>query len=186
MPLSLHGLLRPLARAVFAALVLLPASVPAQAADTGGDYKLGSGDRVRVAVFGEPDLSVSERVSDRGTIAYPLLGELAVGDLTPNELERLVTDRLKGPYLVDPKVTVSVDEFRQVFVMGQVHSPGGYPYIPGLTVRKAVSLAGGFTDRASRGKIYLVPEKHPDDERRVGEEAAVGPGDTVMVKESFF
>jgi protein involved in polysaccharide export with SLBB domain len=169
-----------------AALALLSGSLAAQAADPDGEYKLGSGDRVRVAVFGEPDLSVSERVSDRGTIAYPLLGELAVGDLTPGELERLVTERLKGPYLVDPKVTVSVDEFRQVFVMGQVHSPGGYPYVPGLTVRKAVSIAGGFTDRASRGKIYLVPEKHPDDERRVGEDAAVGPGDTVVVRESFF
>ena len=157
-----------------------------QAEDGGAEYRLGSGDRVRVSVFGEPDLSIIERVSDRGTIAYPLLGELAVGGLTPVELAGLVTERLKGPYLVDPNVTVTIEEYRQFFVMGQVNRPGGYAYAPGLTVRKAVSIAGGFTDRASRGKLYLVPEGQPDDERRVGEEAALGPGDTLVVRESFF
>ena len=109
-----------------------------------------------------------------------------MGGLTPVEVAGLVTERLKGPYLVDPNVTVTIEEYRQFFVMGQVNRPGGYAYAPGLTVRKAVSIAGGFTDRASRGKLYLVPEGQPDDERRVGEEAALGPGDTLVVRESFF
>jgi protein involved in polysaccharide export with SLBB domain len=169
-------------------LVFAGALVPVlgQVAEAPPGYKLSSGDKVRIAVFGEPDLSVSERVNDRGTISYPLLGELKVGGLAPSDLEGLITGRLKGPYLVDPKVTVSMDEYREFFVMGQVNRPGSYPYSPGLTVRKAISIAGGFTERASRGKIFVVSEKAPQDERKVGENDPIGPGDTVVVRESFF
>jgi polysaccharide export outer membrane protein len=125
-------------------------------------------------------------VSDRGSISYPLLGELRVEGLTPIELERLITSRLKGPYLVDPKVTVSIEEYREFFVMGQVNRPGGYPFIPGLTVRKAISLAGGFTERAARSKIYVVNDSAPSAERRVDQQDSVSAGDTIVVKESFF
>jgi polysaccharide biosynthesis/export protein VpsN len=156
------------------------------ASDALAGYKLSAGDKVRIAVFGESDLSVTERVSDSGTISYPLLGELQVAGFSPNELEQLITSRLKGPYLVDPKVTVSIDEYREFFVMGQVNRPGSYPYAPGLMVRKAISIAGGFTERASRGKIFIVSEKAAQEERKVGENEPIGPGDTVVVKESFF
>ncbi len=155
------------------------------AADDLVGYKLSSGDKVRITVFGEADLSVTEGVSDRGTISYPLLGELKVSGMSPDELERQITNRLKGPYLVDPKVTVSIEQYREFFVMGQVTRPGSYPYSPGLTVRKAVSIAGGFTERASR-KIFIASEKSAHEERKVGENDTVGPGDTVIVKESFF
>lgn len=151
-----------------------------------GGYKLAAGDKVRISVFGEDELSVSERVSDRGTISFPLLGELRVEGLAPDELERRITSKLKGPYLVNPKVSVSIDEYREFFVMGQVNKPGGYPYLPGLTIRKAISIAGGFTERASRGKIYVVQEQSPTAERKVDQKDIVGPGDTIVVKESFF
>jgi polysaccharide export outer membrane protein len=167
-------------------LVLIWPSAWAETGDTLSGYRLSSGDKVRIAVFGEPDLSVTERVSDRGTISYPLLGELKVGGLSLSDLEGLITSRLKGPYLVDPKVTVSIDEYRQFYVMGQVNRPGSYPYAPGLTVRKAITIAGGFTERASRGKIYVISERAGQEERKVAEGDAVGPGDTVVVKESFF
>jgi polysaccharide biosynthesis/export protein VpsN len=156
------------------------------APDTQPGHTLHAGDKVRVAVFDEAELSVTERVSDRGTISYPLLGELQVAGLSPEELERLITSRLKGPYLVDPRVTVSIDEHRPFFVMGHVNRPGSYPYVLGLTVRKAISMAGGFTDRASRGKIFVVSEQPAEAERKVGEGDAIGPGDTVVVKESLF
>jgi len=167
-------------------LTFLHAPYLAQAGDTQPGYALGAGDKVRIAVFGEPDLSASGWISARGTIPYPLLGELQVLGLTPSDLERLITSRLKGPYLVDPKVTVSVDEYRPFFVMGQVNRPGSYPYSPGMTVRKAISFAGGFTDRASRGKIVLSSEQAPQEERKVEESDSIGPGDTVVVKGSFF
>jgi polysaccharide export outer membrane protein len=164
----------------------MPCPGAARAAEPPAGHRLGTGDKVRIVVFGEPELSVSEWVGERGTIPYPLLGDLEVGGLTPSDLERLIVGRLKGPYLVDPKVTVSVDAYREFLVMGQVNRPGSYPYAPGLTVRKAISMAGGFTERASRGKIYLVSEQAPQDERRVGENDPMGPGDTVVVKESLF
>jgi polysaccharide export outer membrane protein len=167
------------------ALVGVAAAPAADSNDLSG-YRLSAGDKVRIAVFGEDDLTLSERVSDRGTISYPLLGELRVADLTPGELEELVTYRLRGPYLVDPRVRVSIEEYREFFVMGQVNRPGSYAYLPGLTVRKAISIAGGFTERASRNKVFVVSERDPDEERRVKQEDEVGPGDTVVVKESFF
>ena len=167
-------------------LVVTVAWGSAYAADDLAGYKLSSGDKVKIAVFGETDLSVTERVSDRGTISYPLLGELKVAGISPEELERQITSRLRGPYLVDPKVTVSIEEYREFFVMGQVNRPGSYPYAPGLTVRKAISIAGGFTERASRGKIFIASEKSTQEERKVGENDIVGPGDTIIVKESFF
>ncbi len=150
------------------------------------EYRLSSGDTVRVDVFGEPDLSLSARVSERGSIAYPLLGDLHVGGLTSSGLERLVTDRLKGPYLVDPRVSVSIEQYREFFVMGQVNRPGGYPFVPGLTVRKAISIAGGFTDLAARRKLFVVTERSPGQERRVTQQTTIGPGDTLIIKESFF
>jgi polysaccharide export outer membrane protein len=167
-------------------LAVTVAGGAAFAADDLPGYKLSSGDKVKIAVFGETDLSVTERVSDRGTISYPLLGELKVAGMSPGELERHITSRLKGPYLVDPKVTVSIEQYREFFVMGQVNRPGSFPYAPGLTVRKAISIAGGFTERASRGKIFIVSEKSAQEERKVGENDPIGPGDTVVVKESFF
>jgi len=174
-----------LAAVLIAALHTL-VSPGVRAAEPAVGYALGLGDKVRITVFGEPELSVSAWVGDQGTIPYPLIGELPVRGLRLPEVERLVVARLKGPYLVDPQVTVSVDEYRPFFVLGQVNRPGGYPYAPGLTVRKAVSFAGGFTDRASRGKIFLTSEDAPQDERRVEETDPVGPSDTVIVKGSFF
>jgi polysaccharide export outer membrane protein len=149
-------------------------------------YRLSAGDRVRIAVFGEDDLTVTSQVSARGTISFPLLGELKVADLTPGDLEDLVASRLRGPYLVDPRVSVSIEEYRQFFVMGQVNRPGSYAYLPGLTVRKAVSIAGGYTERASRSKIFVVSEGDSSRERKVAQDDPLGPGDTIIVKESFF
>lgn len=166
--------------------LLLLGAVPLQAQGLSQEYRLSAGDRIRIAVFGEPDLSVTARIDGSGAISYPLLGELSVAGLTSDALERLIADRLRGPYLVDPRVTVSIEEYREFFIMGQVNRPGSYPYVPGLTVRRAISIAGGFTDIAARGKLFLISEKSPQQERRVQPDAPVGPGDTVVVKESLF
>jgi polysaccharide biosynthesis/export protein VpsN len=171
---------------LLALLVLCVAGGAASAADALQGYRLSSGDKVRIAVFGEQDLTVTERVSARGTISYPLLGELSVQGLTPGQLEELVVSRLRGPYLVDPRVSVSIEEYRQFFVMGQVNKPGSYAYLPGLTVRKAITIAGGFTERASRTKVFIVSEGASNQERHVGQDDQIGPGDTLVVKESFF
>lgn len=150
-------------------------------------YRLGAGDVLRIDVFGEENLSIEARLSDGGTISYPLLGEVRVENLTVGELERVITRRLKGPYLVDPKVSATIVEYRQFFINGEVKNPGGYPFQPGLTVRKAIALAGGFAERASRKKLYLINEGDPQQRSgRVEMDAPVQPGDIITVNQSFF
>lgn len=158
-----------------------------QASDSGlSNYRLGSGDRISITVFDEKELSLDKiRLSDAGTISYPMLGEIKVLGLTVSQLEKLITGKLKGRYLVDPQVSVSIDEYRQFYVNGMVKNPGGFHYQPGLTVRQAVSLAGGFQDRADRDKIIVIH----DDEKIPHKESLdnqVEPGDTITIDESFF
>jgi polysaccharide export outer membrane protein len=171
-------------------LILLFASQAAGAIEpdeVATQYELASGDRVRIQVYGEDDLYLEARVSDRGTISYPFLGEISVAGMSPAQLEKLIHDRLKGDYLLNPKVSVDILEYRPFFVNGEVEQPGGFPYQPGITIRKAISLAGGFTERASTDDIVVIRENDPS--RRpveAGLDEKVGPGDIITVEQSFF
>ena len=176
-------------------LTVLALAVPllvqaAEPAHTGtlSNYQLGSGDKIKIQVYGEEGLSMETKLTDAGTILYPFLGEVRVAGLTVGQLADRIVEGLKGRYLVDPKVSVSVLEYREFFVNGEVKSPGAYPYQPGLTVQKAVSMAGGFTERASRSNITLLREKDagsttPD---KVDLGTPVSPGDVLTVEQSFF
>ena len=119
-------------------------------------YTLSAGDEVSIVVFGQEDLSVTGKLDENGTLNYPLLGALSAGGLTVAQLERTITRELSGSYLVNPSVTVSVAEYRQVYINGEVNSPGGFNYQPGLTLDKAIALAGGFSDKASKERITLT------------------------------
>lgn len=151
-------------------------------------YRLGAGDVVNIRVFGEEDLSKEKiRLTDAGTVPYPVLGELRVLGMTVGDLERLITDGLKGRYLVNPRVSVQIDEYRPFYVNGMVEKPGGYPYQPGLTVRKAASLAGGFKERASVSKMYVIREGDLAQKPvKVDLNTVIGPGDILTIEESFF
>src|SRR5690349_22863086 len=125
-------------------------------------YKLGSGDMISIRILGEDDLKRERvRLSDAGTLSFPVLGEIKVKGMTVGALEDYITKGLKGRYLLNPQVTISIDEYRNFFVNGMVEKPGGYPYSPGLTVRKAISLAGGFKERASRDKLNIIRDDDP-------------------------
>lgn len=162
----------------------------AQAQESGAisNYRLGSGDVITIQVLGEDDLKRERiRLSDAATISYPILGEIRLFGKTVGELEALIRDGLKDRYLLNPQVTVTIVEYRNFFINGQVEKPGGYPYMPGLTVRKAVSLAGGFKERASKEKIFVIREDDRSQKaQRVDQNAAVNPGDIITVEESFF
>jgi protein involved in polysaccharide export with SLBB domain len=151
-------------------------------------YRLGAGDLLSVEVFGEPDLSFAEiRLTDAGTLSYPFLGEVRASGLTSAEVEATIKASLLGDYLIDPKVTVRVLEYRSFFVNGEVKRPGGYPFTSGLTLRKAIAIAGGFTERASRSKFYIIRDN--DSKRtpvRSSLDSNIYPGDIVTVDESFF
>lgn len=151
-------------------------------------YRIDTGDRVSITVYRESDLSVNGvRVKSDGTIAFPLLGDLRVAGLTSQELQNLVTSKLVDGYLKSPNVTVSIDSYRLYFIKGEVSRPGGYSFVDGLTVAKAVALAGGYTPRASEGSITLVRESDPENPiESVGVNTAIRPGDIITVGESFF
>lgn len=172
------------------ACLLVTLSYNALADDAVGlsSYKLGSGDLISIKVFGEEDLSREKvRLTDAGTVYYPVLGEINAKGMTVGELERTITDGLKGRYLVRPLVSVQLDEYRPFFVQGMVDKPGGYPYQPGLTVRNAASIAGGMKERASKSGIYII--RSGDDTQqaiKVDLNAIVLPGDTIIIEQSFF
>lgn len=151
-------------------------------------YKLGSGDMISIRVLGEDDLKREKvRLSDAGTLSFPVLGEIRVKGMTVGALEEYITRGLKGRYLLNPQVTVAIEEYRNFFVNGMVEKPGGYPFSPGLTVRKAISIAGGFKERASREKINIIRDDDPKQTpRKVDLNTAVLPGDILTIEESFF
>jgi polysaccharide biosynthesis/export protein VpsN len=168
---------------------LLPSDARAQAkAAALSTYRLNSGDVISIRVFGEDEFSREKiRLTDAGTVSFPILGEILVLGSTIGEIEKLLTDRLKGRYLVNPRVSVWIEEYRSFFVNGMVEKPGAYPFQPGLNVRKAVSIAGGFKERASVSKIFIVRDKDVAHQpTKVDLNADVGPGDTITVEESFF
>ncbi|OUR83016.1 capsular biosynthesis protein [Cycloclasticus sp. 46_120_T64] len=166
--------------------LLLPSLL--QAADKPlREYLLGPGDLLSIHVFEEEELSLELRLSDRGTIAYPFLGEIETQGLGLAELSGLIKRGLADGYLVNPIVSITIVEYRQFYINGEVEKPGGYAYLPGLTVQKAVALAGGFTERASKEKITVVHDgAEASTPRQLGLSSAVRPGDVVTIEESFF
>lgn len=166
---------------------LLPMQAMAQGVVSHADYLLATGDTVHVRVHGEDDLTMRLAVPSDGEAHYAFVGYIQLAGKTVDDIEQEITRRLKGDYLIDPLVSVTMVEFRDFYVQGEVARTGGIAWQPGLTVRTALSLAGGLKERASRSKWYLVPEGGTEsDRRRVKQDDPVNPGDTLIVDQSFF
>ena len=173
---------------VLLVLVFYPGLSIAETAKSGvPDYALGTGDTVRIQVYNEETLYLESRVSDRGMISYHFFGEIKVTGLTPGQLADLIAAKLKGDYLINPNVSVDIIEYRQFYVNGEVESPGGFAFQPGITVRKAISLAGGFNELASKDKTTIIHDNDPNGEPKpVKLSEFILPGDIIIVEESFF
>jgi polysaccharide export outer membrane protein len=158
-------------------------------ATTGGayDYRLGTGDKIRVIVFGETDLGGDFQIDATGTVRLPLVGEVKAGGLTAHEIENNIRTALAGGYLNDPRVAVEITTYRPFYVVGQVLKPGEYPYSNGLTAASAVAVAGGYTPKAMESHVYI---RHQGEnvETRVSatEGTAIRPGDVVRVDSTMF
>ena len=161
--------------------------VPSYAAED-SSYQLSSGDVISISVFGEENLSFSElRLTDAGTLSFPFLGEVGAKGRTAAELEQVIINGLIGDYLIDPKVSISVLEYREFFVNGEVKKPGGYSFQPGLTLRKVIALAGGLTDRASERKMFVIRDTDPSREPvKIDMESPINAGDIITIEKSFF
>ncbi|ABS63518.1 polysaccharide export protein [Parvibaculum lavamentivorans DS-1] len=150
------------------------------------DYKLGSGDRLRVIVFGEPDLSGEFDVSGSGRAALPLIGQVQAEGLTLSTFEDAVEQKLQEGYLTSPRVSVEVLNYRPFYIYGEVGEPGQYPYTSGLTVLNAVAVAGGYTYRANQSRVYITRGTGDEVEYPASQAVKVLPGDVVRVPERFF
>ena len=166
--------------------LVAPGVASAQPSNDG--YTLNAGDSVRIHVYGEEDLSFDQLlIGQNGRISYPFLGELAVAGKSASQLQAELTAGLKPDYLVDPRISVSVVKYRPFFVNGEVKRPGGVDFQPGLTLRKAISLAGGFTERANRKQALVISDGDPErKEQKVGLDYRVQPGDIITVQDTFF
>ena len=150
-------------------------------------YKLGTGDEIKVTVFGEPDLSGAFVVDGQGTITMSLIGQVEVVNLSVTEASRLLESKLKDGWLREPKVTTDLVKGRPYYILGEVNKPGEYPFVSGLTVMNAVASAGDFTYRADRIRILIKSADSPNErEVELTPTTAVRPGDTIRVRERFF
>jgi polysaccharide export outer membrane protein len=150
-------------------------------------YQLASGDRLRIIVFGQDNLSNVYAVDGSGRISMPLIGAVDAQGRTTQQLERAIEGRLRGGFLREPKVSVEVDAYRPFFVLGEVTSSGQFPYVNGMTVQTAVAIAGGFTPRGRRD--YAEITRMMDGQLVTGTVPItypVQPGDTIVIKERWF
>ncbi len=158
-------------------------TVPARNAD----YRLDSGDRLRIVVYGQDGLTNTYAVSAGGTITMPLIGSVQARGLTPAQLASRVSDRLRNGFIREPHVAAEVEAYRPFFILGEVAAPGQYPYVPNMTAESAVAIAGGFSPRARRDTVTIDHTTSAGTVRAVVPPATpINPGDTVVVGERWF
>jgi len=152
------------------------------------NYKLDSGDSIRISIFGEEDMLLETKLDDSGLITYPYIEQpIKISGMSVKQLEEFLLQRLKPDVFINPSIQISVMEYRPFFVNGQVNSPGGYPFQPGLNVSKAITLAGGLTERASESNIYVVRATDASESKiKVQLNDKIFPGDVLSIDESFF
>jgi polysaccharide export outer membrane protein len=144
-------------------------------------YQLGAGDRIKILVFEEADMSFDIKIDETGVFAYPYLGEVQlIGKLT-EQLEKELTESLRGRVLVNPDISVSIVEYRPFSIGGEVEKPGSYPFQPGINVKKAINLAGGISDWGSNSRFTLERENKAQDDEEHTLDSPIYPGDTLTV-----
>jgi polysaccharide export outer membrane protein len=190
---------------LFFAFCLLPFSLYAEQGKgvekVSSDYKIGPENALQIDVYygRDKEMSRKARVSPEGMITFPLLGEVKVDGLTVSELESYLTDLLEKDYLVNPQVSVFIEEYSTVSILGQVTTPGVYPIKGRMSVVELISTAGGFTKIAAPNDVKVI-RTNPDGTKdtikvraydivnkgKEGEDVQLRSGDIVMVAESFF
>jgi polysaccharide export outer membrane protein len=164
------------------------ANLPPLPEGTRSEYRLDTGDQLRLTVFGDPRLSGEYRVNDSGNVAVPLAGNIKAVGLTSTEFERAVAEALRRNGIVrQADVAVEITSYRPVFVLGEVRTPGEFPYQPGSTVLTMIARAGGFTYRAQEEYVGITRiERDKAIEGRATRQTIIAPGDVVQVFERRF
>lgn len=163
-------------------------AVEATAAVPQAAYRLTPGDKLKVTVFNEADLTGEYQVNDRGSISFPLIGEVKAAGFSVEQFRLTLVDALQNGFVRTPRVTVEVVNYKPFNVLGEVRNAGQYAYRPGISVQDAIAMAGGFTYRANTSVVYLTrgtsAEEMTVDLKK--EDTAVLPGDNLRVPERYF
>jgi polysaccharide export outer membrane protein len=147
-------------------------------------YHLGPGDRLEIRVLGADELAGQYSVQDDGTIRMLMIGEVPAAESTPNQLERRIEDKLKtGRYITQPHVSVAILSYRPFYILGEVASPGGYPYASGMRVLSAVAAARGYTYRANQDYVIITRK---GEDKKADVFSAIQPDDIIRVPERYF
>jgi polysaccharide export outer membrane protein len=150
-------------------------------------YRLGVGDKVKLSVYGENDLSGSFEVDALGNVALPLIGEMPAKGRPIGEFRDNVARKLSNGYLINPRVAVEVINYRPIFVHGEVRNGGEFPFKNGLKLRDAIAVAGGYTYRANKNHVLLTREGEVEEVRvALPTDLDVLPGDNIRIPERFF
>ena len=182
-----EGALEPRVEPVWVPAGGMPAPMPIAATTVSdGAYLLDTGDKLRVFVYGQPNLSRAYTVDHDGKISVPLIGEVMVRGQTTRDVEGAIRGLLGREFVRDPQVTVDVLQNRPFFVYGEVKQGGQFPFVSGMTVETAVAIAGGFSDRASTSTFRITRRSNGMvEELEVPRDYPLQPGDTVFVTERF-
>ena len=178
---------------LFLVLLLLPLlgacamnTVSSYPTEHRGPYTLDGGDVVRVSVYGDDSLSKTYKVDDTGTLSFPLVGAVPVRGLTVPQASAAIAAALADGFMRNPNVSVEIDTYRPFFIQGAVKGAGQFAYVPGMTVRAAVSTAGGYTDTANRNRVTIYRSSGEQmDKANVDLDFPVEPGDTIVVPERW-
>jgi polysaccharide export outer membrane protein len=150
-------------------------------------YELGTGDKVRVIVFGEQDLGGDFQIDDGGFIRLPLIGQVKATGLSPRGLEARIAAALGDGYLNQPRVSVEVTDYRPFYIVGEVNKPGQYAYVNDMSALNAVALGGGYTVKASDSSLYIRREGEKEEQRFSADATTkIHPGDVVRVPPTAF
>jgi polysaccharide export outer membrane protein len=160
---------------------------------------IGPGDKLKIMVYGEKQLSGLYQVSPEGAIMFPFAGNINVKGYTSFSLAERIAELLRQGYLKDPQVTVLVQEFvsKRIYVLGQVKQAGNFPMKEAMSIVEAISLAGGFTNFADISNVVVTRKIKGGQEKKYIiniEEVVNGdkknfylkPGDIIFVRERFF
>lgn len=151
------------------------------------NYPLGVGDKVRLTVYREENLSGEFPVGPAGTMSVPLIGSVPVTGESSDAVAEAIRARLADGYLKDPRVNVELVQLRPYYILGEVSDPGRYEYASGLTALNAIATAGGFTPRSEKRVLYIREAGSEGEQAyRLTADLRIRPGDTLRVGERLF
>ena len=150
-------------------------------------YRIGTGDRLRVQTYGEQRLSGEFAVGSDGALSFPLVGDFPAAGKTLAEFKDEFTARLGSEFLKNPQVSIEIINFRSVYILGEVAKPGEFSFNSRMSVFALVAKAGGFTYRANQKYAYIRHENDNEEQAvRLTSATAVQPGDTIRIPERSF